>query len=162
MRQNMVASGQLSEQGLQELCLVDTENNNLYKYLHETAEFSVDLSGSPLKTLMKSSPSYGDMFEYFYTHEADRKFILLNFVYSFLKDPNNRMFQILLIQGPNRLSYEEISVFLHEEYFKETYGKTPASYLERHTDDWLQRVISCSLVTKDEQKLNSLCLPFMI
>ena len=71
------------------------------------------MSGSPLKTLMKSTLQEGEMFEYFYTHEADRKYILFNFLYSFLKDSNNKMFEVLFVQGPNSISFEEISVFVY-------------------------------------------------
>ena len=45
---------------------------------------------------------------------------------------------------------------------KEKFGKNPISYVERPTEDWLARVVTCSLVNKDEQKLNTLCLPFML
>lgn len=40
--------------------------------------------------LMKSKVYQGEMFEFFYLHEADRKYILLNFLYSFLKSEENQ------------------------------------------------------------------------
>lgn len=44
------------------------------------------------------------------------------------------MYELLLIQGPNKICYEEISIFLYETYMKEKYHKNPISYVERPTD----------------------------
>lgn len=51
---------------------------------------------------------------------------------------------------------------MYEAYFKEKYHKNPISYLDRPTDEWLNRIISVNILTKDEQKIHSLCLPFFL
>ena len=68
----------------------------------------------------------------FYLHEADRKFILLNFLYAFLKNEENKMFKIMLIQGHNKICYEEIAMFINTAYLKDR-KKRQVSY-ERTTD----------------------------
>ena len=107
----------MSREELKDLVSLDFEKNNMYEYLNESAEFIMDMAGSPLKTLMKSHLYQGEMFEFFYLHEADRKFILLNFLYSFLKSEENKMFKVILIQGQSRISYEEIAVFLYVYHY---------------------------------------------
>lgn len=65
---SIIGHKKITQEELQELTNLDFEKNNMYEYLHESAEFIMDMGGSPLKALMKSHLYQGEMFECFYLH----------------------------------------------------------------------------------------------
>jgi regulatory protein YycI of two-component signal transduction system YycFG len=80
------------------LDLKSCQPNNLLTYLYETRSVSLDLSASSMKHFFRPQVNNGECYQFHYLHEAERKYVLYNFVYEFFRDKSNDHFELMCVE----------------------------------------------------------------
>lgn len=85
--------------------------------------------------------------------------MLFSFLYEFFKDKSNDHFEVMCIETLQTIDPKELVDFLEERAYK---GGMPKEKAGQCANEWLSRIHTRLILTKNEHKMTLLTLPFML
>ena len=112
-----------------------------------------------MRHFLRPQVNKGECYQLFFLHEAEHKYVMFSFLFEFFKDKSNDHFEVMCIETLQTIDPEELVSFLEEKAFK---GGLPKEKAKHCANEWLSRIHTRLILTKNEHKMTLLSLPFML